>query len=623
VGPATRWSQNGFRSADSYFAVITTAHSQDAAFRHLVRPGRFIWHYVLQHRLGFSVLAAAVISASACAIAAQYQMKLLVDGMSAERHVAAVVWAPFGVFIGLLGLESLLLRLSAILTCRLTIRIGVTIRFDLFTYLSGQSIRYFANNLAGSLGQRITGSAGNCGALVNTSVWRLAPPLIDFAGALAIFALIDSWMAVAMGGYVATVTTILILVGNRGRPTHTAYFRQASQIAGDLIDVISNMWTVKAFSAQRREAQRLRQGFEREASAQQRSWLYLEKTRIGYDFLLWIMSASMLLWALHSWQHNEITAGDVVVISALSFRVLHGARELALALVDVSQQLGYIEDTLQAVGKAHTIMDTRRATARVPQRGAIEFRDVCFAYEHQRVILPRINFRIAHGERVGIVGPSGAGKSTILQLIQRLYDVQRGEILIDDKPVNGFSQNALRSALAVVPQEISLFHRSVMENIRFARADATDADVIAAANAARCAEFIRALPQGYDTVVGERGVKLSGGQRQRIGIARALLKAAPILLLDEATSALDSALEIEIQESIRRELGACTVIAVAHRLSTLASFDRVFVMDNGSIIEEGSPADLRRRSTMFNHLWGLQTHGLQAPAIIRLPTRQL
>jgi ATP-binding cassette subfamily B protein len=590
--------------------------------RHFDRPGRFIWHYILQHRTGFGVLAAAVLCASACAIAAQYQMKFLVDGMSAERHAAAAVWLPFWMFIGLLGLESLLLRLSALFTCRLTIRIGVTIRVDLFAHLSGQSMRYLADNLAGSLGQRITGTAGNCGALVNTAVWRLAPPFIDFAGALAIFALIDSWMAVAMGGYVVAVTAVLIWVGNNGRPTHTEYFRQANQIAGDLIDVISNMWSVKAFSARRRETERLRRGFDREASAQQTSWLYLEKTRVGYDILLWIMSGSMLFWALHLWQHNGITAGDVVVISALSFRVLHGARELALALVDVGQQIGYIEDTLEAVGKAHTIMDTHGATTRIPQRGAVEFRDVSFGYEYQRPILSRINFRIAHGERVGIVGPSGAGKSTILQLIQRLHDVQAGEILLDGGSICSFSQNALRGALAVVPQDISLFHRSVRENIRFGRAGASDAEVMAAAVGACCEDFIRALPQGFDTIVGERGVKLSGGQRQRIGIARALLKAAPVLLLDEATSALDTELELAIQESMRHQLRHGTVISVAHRLSTLTSFDRVFVMDHGTIIEEGSPAELRRRSSKFNQLWRLQAHGVRAPSIVRLPHRE-
>jgi ATP-binding cassette subfamily B protein len=382
------------------------------------------------------------------------------------------------------------------------------------------------------------------------------------------------------------------------------------------------MWAVKAFSARRRESERLRLGFLQEAASQRASWMYTEKTRIAYDILLWVMSASMLFWALHSWEHGSITPGDVVIISALTFRVLHGARELALALVDVSQQIGFIDDTLQAIGKIHSIADSARPRARVPSRGEIEFRNVTFGYDRHRPILPRINFRVERGEKVGIVGESGSGKSTIVQLIQRLHDVQEGEILIDGEPITDFKQSTLRAAVAVVPQEISLFHRSVMDNIRFGRPRAMDSEVLDAARAACCDEFVKSLPQGYDTLVGERGIKLSGGQRQRVGIARAFLKAAPILLLDEATSALDTNLELQIQESIGRLLEGRTVIAVAHRLSTLASFDRVMVMNDGVIVEQGSPTELRRQGTLFNHIWRLQAHGRHAPSVVKLQSRE-
>jgi ATP-binding cassette subfamily B protein len=255
-------------------------------------------------------------------------------------------------------------------------------------------------------------------------------------------------------------------------------------------------------------------------------------------------------------------------------------------------------------------------------RGDIEFRAVRFGYERRRPTLPHVSFRVRRGEKVGIVGASGSGKSTIIQLIQRLHDTQGGEILIDGRSIKSLSQATLRNALSVVPQEISLFHRSVMDNIRFARPEATDAQVRAAATAACCDEFLASLPHGFDTMVGERGVKLSGGRRQRIGIARAFLKAAPILLLDEATSALDTALELRIHANIDRLLTGRTIIAVAHRLSSLTSFDRVLVMNQGEIVEQGSPAALRRRGTLFNHLWRLQAHGLQAPSIVQFRGRE-
>ena len=209
-------------------------------------------------------------------------------------------------------------------------------------------------------------------------------------------------------------------------------------------------------------------------------------------------------------------------------------------------------------------------------------------------------------QTVGIVGPSGAGKSTLLHLLQRLYDPDEGEVLIDDQPVAGVAQDSLRAALAVVPQEVSLLHRSVMENIRFARPGASDEEVHAAARAAGCDSFVRRLAQGYDTLVGERGTKLSGGQRQRIGIARAFLKDAPIIVLDEATSALDTASELEIQRALARLVRGRTVVAVAHRLSTLSSFDRILVVDEGRIVEDGTADELRRRGGLFAAMWRLQ-----------------
>jgi ATP-binding cassette subfamily B protein len=536
-------------------------------------------------------------------------MKTLVDNMAAGPHAVSRVWTAFFLFCVLIAMESGFWRVTAMLSCRFTIGVGVNMRLDLFNHLSGQSMRYFSDNLAGALGQRVTGTAGNFGALTNTVVWRMAPPVVDFVGAIIIFSLINWPMAVIIGIYVCVVTTVLIVFGERGRPLHSAYFSNASTAAGNVIDVISNMWAVKVFSARQREWARLKGEFETESLSQQRSWMYTEKTRVVYDVVLWVMAVAMLFWSLHLWVIGAISPGAVVVVSALTFRILHGARDFALALVDIGHQVGYIDDTLKVVGRAHTVTDCPQAEDRVPRQGSVVFRDVSFGYDPRQLTLRHINVRIHHGEKLGIVGPSGAGKTTIIQLIQRLYDVQSGEILIDERPIGLYTQDALRSALSVVPQEIVLFHRSVIENIRFGRAAATDEEVRAAARAACCDEFVRKLPDGFNTLVGERGVKLSGGQRQRVGIARALLKNAPVLLLDEATSALDTESEIQIQRNITQLLSGRTVIAVAHRLSTLASFDRVLVVANGQIVEEGSPASLRQNGSVYQYLWRLQADG--------------
>ncbi|MEA2838983.1 MAG: ATP-binding cassette, subfamily bacterial [Methylobacteriaceae bacterium] len=242
-------------------------------------------------------------------------------------------------------------------------------------------------------------------------------------------------------------------------------------------------------------------------------------------------------------------------------------------------------------------------------RGAITFDNVSFAYHGRGDVIHRVNLHIPAGQKVGIVGASGAGKSTLVHLIQRLHDVQAGSISIDGQNIAEVTQDKLRGALAVVPQEISLLHRSVMENIRFARPDARDEEVFAAASAAAC-DFIAQLPQGYSTVVGERGIRLSGGQRQRVGIARAFLKNAPIIIFDEATSALDTDSEIRILDALVRVMAERTVISVAHRLSTLKNFDRIIVLDGGEIVEDGSIVELRRRRGVFESMWRAQVDGL-------------
>jgi ATP-binding cassette subfamily B protein len=550
-----------------------------------------------------------VLGAASCSIGVQYVTKMLVDAMAGPGDAIAV-WTVLAFYLGLIASESLLGRLTGWLGCRTTVGIGVDVRLDLFAYLNGQPMRYFAENLAGALGQRVTATAGFFGALINTVVWRVLPPCVDFLGALLIFSTVDWRMVLSLGAFVILITAGLVAFGERGRPRHRGYAESAGQVAGDLVDVIGNMWSVKAFSARALERQRLAAGFSTEARAQRASWMYTERARLLHDVALWIMAGVMLSWAITLWSQGSITPGDVVLVSILTFRILNGSREMALSLVDMAQQFGFIEETLRVIGQQQEVLDAAGAGPLIPRGGTIEFRDVSFAYGGRRATLHDLSITIPAGQKLGIVGPSGAGKSTFVQLLQRLHDPERGSILVDGQLVDQVTQDSLRTALAVVPQEINLFHRTVMENIRFARAWATDEEVFAAARAAFCDSFIRALPQGYDTMVGERGVRLSGGQRQRIGIARAFLKRSEIIVLDEATSALDTESEMEIQRSLVRLMRDRTVIAVAHRLSTLSSFDRVVVIEDGHIVEDGPPSLLRRQGGVFERMWRLQAEGL-------------
>jgi ATP-binding cassette subfamily B protein len=549
-----------------------------------------------------------VVTASSCAVAVQYVMKLLVDAMAGPRD-SGLAETALMIFIIFIAIESILWRLSGWLGCRTTLAIGVDMRLDLFEFLSGQPMRYFSDNPAGALGQRITSSAGNFGALANTIVWRIIPPSVDFLGAMVVFSIVDWRMAIALAALVVVITIGLIIFGEHGRRYHREYAAHASDACGDLVDIITNMWSVKAFSAQRSERTRLANIFRREEAAQRASWMYTEKARLIHDIALWLMAGGMLTWAVHLWSTGSISPGDVVVVSALTFRILHGSRDLALSLVEMVQQFGFIEDTLHVIGQPQTVVDFPGAPALEAKKGAIDFRGVSFGYENTRQAVHNIELAIAPGQKVGIVGPSGAGKSTLIHLLQRLYDVQAGEILIDGQNIARTGQDSLREKLAVVPQEIVLFHRSIMDNIRIARPNASDDEVFAAARAAQCDLYISRLAHGYHTLVGERGVKLSGGQRQRIGIARAFLKTSPIIVLDEATSALDTESELKIQSAIV-EFRDRTVIAVAHRLSTLNNFDRILVVEHGSIVEDGTAAELRARGGLFEKMWRLQANGL-------------
>ncbi len=579
--------------------------------RFLTTPLGFIGHYVARQRWLFLALAGVVVGASSCAVGVQYGMKLLIDVMTASGPSHARVSTGLGLFIGLIAAESLLWRLCGWMVARSTTRAGVEIRVELFSHLTGHSMNYFDEHLAGSLGHRITSTAGAFGAIANRLVWEVAPTCVNFVGALILFAALDRGVAVMLAASVLASTGVLTLVGLRGRPHHRAYARSASAAVGELMDVIGNIWAVKSFSARRRESDRLAGVFSAEADVQRRSAVYSEKVRLLNDACLLAIAAATLLWSVHLWGRGRISPGDVVLVSALTFRLLHGSRDVAMGLIDMGQQLTYIGETLRLVGKPHGVPDRAPTTAALvpsaPRQGvAIAFETVSFGYAAERPVLRNLCFAMTPGERVGLVGASGAGKSTITHLVQRFYDVQTGRVLVDGQSVSSLAQDRLRETIATVPQTVSLFHRSVMDNIRFARPDAGDEAVFAAARAACCHDFIYDLAQGYDTVLGDRGATLSGGQRQRIGIARAFLKDAPILILDEATSALDVQSEAAVQLALKRLMRGRTVLAIAHRLSTLADMDRILVLSEGEIVEDGSIAELRARGGLFDHLWRLQ-----------------
>ncbi|MPS48002.1 ABC transporter ATP-binding protein [Methylobacillus sp.] len=582
---------------------------------HHVIPNRaipFLFHYVRIRPWLFGSVFLVIIIAASCAVGVQYAMKMLIDAMDGhEPRVTANVWMPLAVFLALITLENIMWRIGGVQGSRAIVASGVDLRLDLFVHLTGHSMRYFNQHFSGSLGNRVTATAAATGELFGTIFWRILPPITDFLGAVLVLTTIRWPMGIGLVLSVLLVAGVLILFGVRGRKIHYDYAQRASSASGEMVDVVSNVWTVKAFAASLREKRRLAKELNKEASAHRRSWMHIEMARVIHDLCLVITAGIMLYWAIMLWRSNTISTGDVVIVSALTFRILHGSRDLALALVGTAQQFGVINETLRVIASPHTVQDPDRPAQLQVERGIIKLDNISYAYPNGNKVFEGLSLEIKAGERVGLVGASGSGKSTLISLIQRLDDVKKGRILIDGQPIDMVSQDSLRERIAVVPQDIALFNRSVFENIRYGRPDAKAMEVYAAARNAYCDEFIRALPKGYHTVVGERGVSLSGGQRQRLGIARAFLKDAPILILDEATSALDTQSEKEIQAALADLMRGRTVLAIAHRLSTLASFDRIIVLENGKIIEDGHPEALRNQGGVFAQMWKLQAESFE------------
>ncbi|ALP63501.1 MULTISPECIES: ABC transporter ATP-binding protein [Paraburkholderia] len=575
-----------------------------ASYAH--RPLAFLFRFIRRHPVAHLIVLGSVFAAVGCALASQYAIKHLIDVLGAGRHHPGPLWGAFAILVGLIAADNLLWRVGGWVAAHTFVAVTGDLRKDLFQYLTGHSPTYYAEKQPGTLASRITATSNAVYTAENTTAWNVLPPCIAVVGAIVMITAVNPLMALGLLTCSAILSVVLFKLAGRGSARHHTFASKAAAVDGELVDVIGNMGLVRAFGMTFREQKRFSATVKSEMIARQQSLLYLEKLRLLHAVITALLSAGLLGWALWLWDQGKATSGDIVLVSSLGFTILHGTRDLAVALVDVTQHIARLAEAVKTLLEPHGMPDHNDAVELVPQGGRVTFDKVTFAYPKRRPILDHFDLDIPAGQRVGLIGKSGAGKSTVLALLQRFYETQAGRILIDGQDISSISQDSLRHSIALVPQDISLFHRTVYENIAYGRPEATREEVLAAAREARCTDFIEAMPEGFDTIVGDRGVKLSGGQRQRIAIARAILKNAPILLLDEATSALDSASEEAIQKALDRLMVGRTVIAIAHRLSTLHNFDRIIVMSAGKVIDDGSPEELRNRPGLYRDLLSKQ-----------------
>jgi ATP-binding cassette subfamily B protein len=551
-------------------------------------PFSFVLRYMRRRRAAHVIIVSAVVAAVACSVGTQYGVKNLVDSLTAGSSHANGVWLAFGFLMMLIAADNLLWRVAS-WTASFTF-VGVTgdLRRDMFRHLTGHAPSYFSDRLPGMLTSRITATSNAVFTVENMFVWNVLPPCIATVSAILLIGTVSLTMSAGLIVIAGIMLMAMFRLAAAGKPLHDDFADKAAAVDGEMVDVISNLPLVRAFCGLSYEHDRFDATVERELDARGRSLRYLEKLRLLHAVVTIILTIALLAWAITLWQQGAASTGDVVLVCTLGLSILSATRDLAVALVDVTQHIARLTEAVATLLLPHELKDHPEAEPLIRSGAAVAFNNVSFHYPGGAQVFEKFSLRIQPGQRVGLVGHSGGGKSSLFALLQRFYDLQRGSVTIDGQDISRVTQQSLREAISVVPQDISLFHRSIMENIRYGRPNATDDEVLRAAIAARC-DFIENLPEGMSTMVGDRGIKVSGGQRQRIAIARAFLKDAPILLLDEATASLDSESEEAIREALSRLMRGRTVIAIAHRLATLRNFDRVVVLHGGRIIEDGPP----------------------------------
>ncbi|HFB5239464.1 TPA: ATP-binding cassette domain-containing protein [Neisseria gonorrhoeae] len=488
------------------------------------------------------------------------------------------------------------------------------LRWNFHRLMLNQSLGFYQDEFAGRVSAKVMQTALALRDAVMTVADMVVYVSVYFITSGVILASLDSWLLLPFIGWIVGFASVMRLLIPKLGQTAAWQADARSLMTGRITDAYSNIATVKLFSHGAREAAYAKQSMEEfmvTVRAQMRLATLLHSCSFIVNTSLTLSTAALGIWL---WHNGQVGVGAVATATAMALRVNGLSQYIMWESAQLFENIGTVGDGMATLSKPHTILDKPNALPLKVSQGAIKFEHIDFCYEAGKPLLNGFNLTIRPGEKVGLIGRSGAGKSTIVNLLLRFYEPQSGTVSIDGQDISGITQESLRAQIGLVTQDTSLLHRSVRDNIIYGRPDATDAEMVSAAERAEAAGFIPDLSdakgrRGYDAHVGERGVKLSGGQRQRIAIARVMLKDAPILLLDEATSALDSEVEAAIQESLDKMMDGKTVIAIAHRLSTIAAMDRLVVLDKGRIIEEGTHAELLEKRGLYAKLWAHQSGG--------------
>lgn len=575
-------------------------------------PLRFIAAISRPYR--WSVAGTFVFSAVAAAAGAASPLlyKHIVDalteaGKNGGSFTPVYVWAL--VYVALFVASVIFWRICYVFGKRWAVGVRLTGRYALTSYILKHGNQYYENRFAGSVANKINHARDGARSIVENVFMNFWPLIITFVVSFIIAFITNPLLGYIFFGWLAVVLPLNVFMGKKRVGYVMKTQRLETKLRGTTVDILGNIRAVKEYAREMFEASSLRSLMKEHAKASADAWTFSEKIAIINGALQALFILSMLGVSIYLAQVGAVSFGSVILALSLVVGVGQSIFHIGNQISHFSEQWGEIKEGLDDLLNAYDVIDEEGALALAAQSGGIEFKNVTFAYGDTEKVLSDFSLTVAPGEKVGIVGRSGAGKSTLVKLLLRHYDLTRGNILIDGQDIRSVLQQSVRESIALVPQEPLLFHRSVAENISYGKLNAAPEEIERAALRAKAAAFIGKLPERYDTLVGERGVKLSGGERQRIAIARALLKNASILVLDEATSSLDSESEQAIQEALRTLMKGKTVIAIAHRLSTLREMDRILVLDQGKILEEGTHEELLARKGLYAQLWAHQSGG--------------